>query len=139
MQSEYALPCSTAIQIGLLAVLRSWGVIPNVVTGHSSGEIAAAFAAGAITADEAIIVAYFRGYVLNRTGTQHPGAMAVIGAGSKDISERLLPGVVIACENSHVNTTISGDACAVEAMVTKFKAAGIFAKLLDVDLAFHSG
>ncbi|KAF4895871.1 Highly reducing polyketide synthase FUM1 [Colletotrichum fructicola] len=138
MKSEYALPCSTAIQIGLLAVLRSWGVIPNVVTGHSSGEIAAAFAAGAITADEAIIVAYFRGYVLNRTGTQHSGAMAVIGAGSKDISERLLPGVVIACENSHVNTTISGDACAVEAMVTKFKAGGIFAKLLDVDLAFHS-
>ncbi|KAH9229906.1 hypothetical protein K456DRAFT_1843894 [Colletotrichum gloeosporioides 23] len=138
MKSEYALPCSTAIQIGLLAVLRSWGVIPNVVTGHSSGEIAAAFAAGAITADEAIIVAYFRGYVLNRTGTQHSGAMAVIGAGSKEISERLLPGVVIACENSHVNTTISGDACAVEAMVTKFKAGGIFAKLLDVDLAFHS-
>ncbi|KAK1847886.1 polyketide synthase [Colletotrichum chrysophilum] len=138
MKSEYALPCSIAIQIGLLAVLRSWGVIPNVVTGHSSGEIAAAFAAGAITADEAIIVAYFRGYVLNRTGTQHSGAMAVIGAGSKDISERLLPGVVIACENSHVNTTISGDACAVEAMVTKFKAGGIFAKLLDVDLAFHS-
>ncbi|KAF5501052.1 Reducing polyketide synthase DEP5 [Colletotrichum siamense] len=138
MKSEYALPCSTAIQIGLLAVLRSWGVIPNVVTGHSSGEIAAAFAAGAITADEAIIVAYFRGYVLNRTRTQHSGAMAVIGVGSKDISERLLPGVVIACENSHVNTTISGDACAVEAMVTKFKAGGIFAKLLDVDLAFHS-
>ncbi|KAF4841408.1 Highly reducing polyketide synthase FUM1 [Colletotrichum siamense] len=138
MKSEYALPCSTAIQIGLLAVLQSWGVIPNVVTGHSSGEIAAAFAAGAITADEAIIVAYFRGYVLNRTGTQHSGAMAVIGAGSEDISERLLPGVVVACENSHVNTTISGDACAVEAMVTKFKARGIFAKLLDVDLAFHS-
>ncbi|KAL3301247.1 polyketide synthase [Colletotrichum asianum] len=138
MKSEYALPCSTAIQIGLLAVLRSWGVIPNVVTGHSSGEIAAAFAAGAITADEAIIVAYFRGYVLNRTRTQHSGAMAVIGAGSEDISERLLPGVVIACENSHVNTTISGDTCAVEAMVTEFKAGGIFAKLLDVDLAFHS-
>ncbi|EQB54570.1 hypothetical protein CGLO_05576 [Colletotrichum gloeosporioides Cg-14] len=138
MKSEYALPCSTAIQIGLLAVLRSWGVIPNIVTGHSSGEIAAAFAAGAITADEAIIVAYFRGYVLNRTGTQHSGAMAVIGAGSEYISEWLLPGVVVACDNSHVNTTISGDARAVEAMVTKFKAGGIFAKLLDVDLAFHS-
>ncbi|KAH0427108.1 polyketide synthase [Colletotrichum camelliae] len=138
MESEYALPCSTAVQIGLLAILRSWDVIPNIVTGHSSGEIAAAFAAGAITADEAIIVAYFRGYVLNRTGTQHSGAMAVIGAGSEDISKWILPGVVVACENSPVNTTISGDACAVEAMVTKFKASGIFAKLLSVDHAFHS-
>ncbi|OHW96459.1 polyketide synthase [Colletotrichum incanum] len=138
MQSEYALPCSTAVQIGLIAVLRSWTVIPDVVTGHSSGEIAAAFAAGALTADEAIIVAYFRGYILNRTGKQHSGAMAAIGVGSEGISKWLLPGVVVACENSHVSTTISGDACAVEAVVAKFKADGIFAELLPVDHAFHS-
>ncbi|KAL0938256.1 polyketide synthase [Colletotrichum truncatum] len=138
MQSEYALPCSTAIQIGLLAVLRNWTVDPDIVVGHSSGEITAAFAAGALTANEAIIVAYFRGYILNRTGKRHSGAMAAIGAGSEDTSGWLLPGVVVACENSDVNTTISGDACAVETVVERFKTDGIFAKILPVDHAFHS-
>ncbi|XDG05861.1 hypothetical protein ABKA04_005476 [Annulohypoxylon sp. FPYF3050] len=53
---------NTAIQIGLVDMLQYWGISPSVVVGHSSGEIAAAYAAGILDVNEAILVAYFRGF-----------------------------------------------------------------------------
>lgn len=58
---EFSQPLVTALQLAILAVLETWGVLPEAVVGHSSGEIAAAFAAGLLTSEEAIKVAYFRG------------------------------------------------------------------------------
>ena len=55
--AEISQPACTAIQIGLVLLLRSWGIAPNVVIGHSSGEIASAFAAGIISFKAAIAIA----------------------------------------------------------------------------------
>lgn len=55
--AEISQPACTAIQIGLVLLLRSWGIVPCVVTGHSSGEIASAFAAGIISFEAAIAIA----------------------------------------------------------------------------------
>ncbi|KAI8296209.1 Fumagillin dodecapentaenoate synthase [Colletotrichum sp. SAR11_240] len=138
MESEFSLPCSTAIQIGITEILRSWSIRPDAVCGHSSGEIAGAFAAGALTADEAIVVAYFRGYIPKSMGTARQGTMAAIGLGSQDVSKYLESGAFVACENSQNSTTISGDIAAIESAVLKAKADGVFARQLTVDRAYHS-
>ncbi|KAI8237060.1 Fumagillin dodecapentaenoate synthase [Colletotrichum sp. SAR 10_99] len=138
MESEFSLPCSTAVQIGITEILRSWSIRPDAVCGHSSGEIAGAFAAGALTADEAIVVAYFRGYVPKSMGTARQGTMAAIGLGSQDVSKYLESGAFVACENSQNSTTISGDIAVIESAVAKAKADGVFARQLTVDRAYHS-
>lgn len=143
MQTEFSMPCSTAVQIGLTEILHSWSVHPAAVTGHSSGEIAAAVAAGALTAEEGIVVAYYRGQtppaLKSASGTPREGAMAAIGLGPEDVARYLVPDkVVVACENSHLSVTISGDKAEVEAVVDAAKADGIYAQLLPVDRANHS-
>ncbi|KAI8253820.1 Fumagillin dodecapentaenoate synthase [Colletotrichum sp. SAR 10_77] len=138
MESQFSLPCSTAVQIGITEILRSWSIRPDAVCGHSSGEIAGAFAAGALTADEAIVVAYLRGYIPKSMGTARQGTMAAIGLGSQDVSKYLESGAFVACENSQNSTTISGDIAAIESAVAKAKADGVFARQLTVDRAYHS-
>ena len=56
-EAELSQPLCTVVQIGLVKLLKSWGVIPIAIVGHSSGEIAAAYAAGIVSAEGAITVA----------------------------------------------------------------------------------
>ena len=63
-RAEFSQPLCTAVQLGLVTVLESWGVVPDAVVGHSSGEICAAYAAGILSLRDAMIVAYYRGLVL---------------------------------------------------------------------------
>ncbi|KAJ5644819.1 polyketide synthase [Penicillium longicatenatum] len=138
--AEISQPLCTAIQIALVNTFASVGVEPAAVVGHSSGEVAAAYAAGAITANEAIEIAFYRGQV-TKLQTKS-GAMAAIGMRSEDVQKYLQPGVgvVIACENSPRSVTISGDSEAVEKVVTRIKEAhpDILARVLKVDKAYHS-
>ena len=60
-------PLCTAVLIALSDLFRQWGVVPQLVVGHSSGEIAAAYTAGRMTSYEAIAVAYYRGLVVSRS------------------------------------------------------------------------
>lgn len=98
--AEYAQPISTAIQIALVNLLRSLDVHPSSAVGHSSGEVGAAYAAGAITQDAAILVAYYRGQAM-KTCTKK-GSMAAVGMGRTEVSLYLKRGVVIGCENSQL-------------------------------------
>ncbi|KAI0456760.1 polyketide synthase-like protein [Xylaria acuta] len=105
-------PLCTAIQIGLVDVLRSWSVNPSVVVGHSSGEIAAAYACGALTSSQAILIAYLRGYTVGQFG-QTGGAMMAVGisadeAGTMIKEKRLQDEVCVACVNAPESVTISG-------------------------------
>lgn len=130
----------------MVNLLRDWGIVPSAVIGHSSGEIAAAYACGALTMEEAIVCAYLRGKVLvvEGTGTTTagaiPGAMAAVGLGATDIQPYLVDGVVVACENSPSSTTLSGDE---EKIVQVLETLGrdrpdLFARRLQVDMAYHS-
>ena len=76
-EPELSQPLCTALQIALVDLLSLWNVNPNSTVGHSSGEIAAAYAAGVHTAEEAIIMAYYRGQVL--ASHQTPGRMLAVG------------------------------------------------------------
>ncbi|KAH7306034.1 polyketide synthase [Stachybotrys elegans] len=137
-EAELSQPLCTAIQIALVDSLASVGVTPAAVVGHSSGEIAAAYAAGAITAKSAIAIAYHRGAMAKlATGK---GAMAAVGMGWEDAERFLVPGVVIACDNSPKSVTLSGDSDKLEAVVAyiKLRDSGVLATMLKVDKAYHS-
>ncbi|KAI1734172.1 acyl transferase domain-containing protein [Xylaria scruposa] len=137
-RAELAQPLSTVVQIGLVNALKRLGVRLEAVVGHSSGEIAAAYAAEGLTLREAIACAYFRGYVSKSAKT--PGGMAAIGLGA-ELTKKFLPDrVVVACENSPTSTTISGDADQIEVALKSIRAAqpDTFARVLKVEMAYHS-
>jgi acyl transferase domain-containing protein len=119
-------------------LLRAWGVLPAAVVGHSSGEIAAAYTTGALTQDEAITIAYYRGFVTQQQ--THRGAMAAVGLGRNQTTPLLRPGLVIACENSASSVTVSGDEQALEKFLDTVKesAPDVLARRLRVGIAYHS-
>ena len=137
-QAEISQPLCTAIQIALLEVYFAAGIRPSAVVGHSSGEIAAAYATGAISMEEAIIIAYYRGYVCKHSAAK--GGMAVVGLDSEATRSFLRPGVVIACENSHSSTTISGDKDVLLSVLEEVKERhhDVLARELKVNMAYHS-
>lgn len=136
--AEFSQPLCTAVQIGLVNALKAVGVEATGVVGHSSGEIAAAYAAGALTAGDAIVAAYYRGVVAKQQ--IRPGAMAAIGLGPEEVKEFLTSQVGIACENSPRSVTLSGDADKVVEVVDAISKAkpDTLARLLKVDKAYHS-
>ncbi|TDZ61131.1 Highly reducing polyketide synthase gloL [Colletotrichum trifolii] len=109
-EAEFSQPCLAAIQIALVDLLRFWGVRPHAVVGHSSGETAAAYASGAMTAEDAIRIAYHRGQITLVIKAAHNGSMAAVGIGRGQVERFLRPGVIVGCENSPQNVTLSGDA-----------------------------
>ncbi|EAW16387.1 putative polyketide synthase [Aspergillus fischeri NRRL 181] len=136
-EADVAQTLCAAVQIGVVNILREWGVTPSSVIGHSSGEIAAAYASGAIPAEVAIRIAYWRGQTI--MSSRSNGAMAAVGLGREQIRPYLREGVVIACENSPRNITISGDQKAITEVVEEIQASDdIFCRSLAVNVAYHS-
>lgn len=136
--AEFSQPLCTALQIALVNLLGTWNVHPAAVVGHSSGEIGAAYASKAITAEAAIIIAYYRGMV-TKIKTR-AGAMAAIGLGREDVAKFLIDGVVVACENSPKSVTLSGDKDQLDLVLENIKQAlpDVFCRLLKVEMAYHS-
>ncbi|KAI8177403.1 Highly reducing polyketide synthase FUM1 [Colletotrichum sp. SAR 10_75] len=132
-------PICTAVQVALVDALQeAAGIRPFAVVGHSSGEMAAAYAAGRLTANEVIIAAYYRGVASSEV--TKIGAMAAVGMGRAKTAPFLTSGVVIACENSPSSVTISGDTKRVENVLSEIRIAypEVLARLLKVEKAYHS-
>jgi acyl transferase domain-containing protein/NADPH:quinone reductase-like Zn-dependent oxidoreductase/ubiquinone/menaquinone biosynthesis C-methylase UbiE len=143
-----SIPVCVALQIALVCLLESWGITPTAVTSHSSGEIAAAFAVGAMTHRQAMATAYFRA-VLAADETQRApgaakGAMAAVGLGAEEVQPYLNKvtkasgKAVIACVNSPQSVTMSGDSDAIQEIEDMCKQDGVFARRLKVQQAYHS-
>jgi NADPH:quinone reductase-like Zn-dependent oxidoreductase/malonyl CoA-acyl carrier protein transacylase len=142
-------PSCTAIQLALTDLLRSWGVQPSSVTGHSSGEIGAAYAAGIVDFEDAMTIAYHRGRLIPILKKKFPaleGCMMAVGAGKDEISSLLdrIPESAgqakIACINSPSSVTLSGDSDAIVELQKIIEEAhpGLFARKLQIDTAYHS-
>ncbi|MBV7340035.1 acyltransferase domain-containing protein [Chloroflexi bacterium TSY] len=69
-QTSIAQPAIFAVQVGLTALWRAWGVLPTAIVGHSVGEIAAAYAAGVLTLSDAVQVIYHRSRLQQTTAGQ---------------------------------------------------------------------
>ncbi|KAI0198971.1 polyketide synthase [Astrocystis sublimbata] len=142
-QPEFSQPLVTALQICMLAVLKDWGIAPQCVVGHSSGEIAAAYASGHLSRSDAIKAAFYRGRAaLNcKSETESNVGMLAVGLGAEAVAAYLKNyegNAWIACYNSPSSLTISGRQNALEALRADISGAGFFARLLQVDLAYHS-
>ena len=144
-EATIAQPLCTAIQIVLVDLLKSAGVSFSAVVGHSSGEIGAAYAAGYITAQHAICIAYYRGLhsQLASGPNGKKGAMMAVGTSVEDAKEICeLPDfkgrISLAASNSATSVTLSGDADAIEEAKEIFDEEKKFARLLKVDKAYHS-
>ncbi|KFA59987.1 hypothetical protein S40285_08484 [Stachybotrys chlorohalonatus IBT 40285] len=143
-EAEISQPATTAIQIALVDLLGSLSIRPSRVVGHSSGEIAAAYAAGALSRDSAIIVAYQRGLfsLKAKADADVAGSMLAVGLGEADASgyiKRITSGAVtVACVNSPSSTTISGDETAIDELKAILDSDSVFSQKLRVDTAYHS-
>lgn len=138
MEAEFSQPLCIALQIGLVNLLRSWGVSPAAVVGHSSGEIAAAYASGAITAIVAIIVAYYRRQV-TKIQTR-PSGMLAVGMGQEAVAPYLVKGVLVARVNSPESVTLSGDKELLDqiAKIIEDKQSDTLVRHLKVRITYHS-
>ena len=140
----YSQTLCTAIQIALVDLLASWGVRPASVTGHSSGEIACAYVAGALSLEHAMAVAYYRGVAssaLLDMGDQQ-GAMMAVGWSESNVQPLLASltkgTALVACVNSPSGVTVSGDVLAIEELQGQLEQEGVFVRKLAVDVAYHS-
>ena len=142
-QARLSQPCCTAIQIAVVDLLTSWGIQPQVVCGHSSGEIAAAYAAGVLTSSEALKIAYFRGYhveSLRKTRPHLSGSMMAVGLSAEDVLKHIkdVKNATVACINSPSSVTLSGDSTALLEVKEVLDASDVFNRKLNVDVAYHS-
>lgn len=127
-----------AIQIGLMDILNELNLVPDLIIGHSVGELGCAYADGCFTRKEMILSAYSRGMASLETKVVF-GAMAAIGLGYKKIRTILPPGVEVACHNGPDSCTISGPAENVSKFVKELKGKGVFAKEVPTsNIAYHS-
>lgn len=135
--------CS-ALQIALVDLLRSWRIVPACVTGHSSGEIAAAYTKGALSMESAMKAAYCRGVVASKMPLLQKGKGAMMAVGMTEAEatpylNSLSKGTaVVACVNSPSSLTISGDEEAIDELKVKLDEQGAFARKLQVEVAYHS-
>ncbi|KAK1975962.1 hypothetical protein LZ30DRAFT_604441 [Colletotrichum cereale] len=144
--AKHSQPACTAVQIALVDLLRHWGVMPSAVLGHSSGEIVAAYAAGIVSHQDAIRVAYYRGLFSNqicqRVGRQ--GAMLAVGLSETEariflMENGMSDSITVACINSPKSVTLSGHAVTIAQAEEAFSKAGHFARLLRTGgVAYHS-
>ncbi|KAJ5660180.1 hypothetical protein N7507_006631 [Penicillium longicatenatum] len=141
---EIAHPLCTALQVALVDLLASWNIFPVGVTGHSSGEIAAAYSAGKLSRQGAWKAAYYRGYVSSKQLAANGTMMAVGLSASKLetyiewIHKELHGELVIACYNSPRNNTVSGDEALIDCLKRRLDSDGVFARKLNVKNAYHS-
>ncbi|KAL9069654.1 MAG: hypothetical protein Q9157_006082 [Trypethelium eluteriae] len=145
MTAEMSQTLTTCVQVALVDMLAAWNIRPGVVNGHSSGEIAAAYAAGALSKQDCIKLAYFRGLAaaeLCNGVSELQGGMLALGVGyihAQNLISRIRDGQVkIACINSPGSVTLSGDMHAIQTAKKLADELGIFARLLKVDVAYHS-
>jgi acyl transferase domain-containing protein/NADPH:quinone reductase-like Zn-dependent oxidoreductase len=145
---DFSQPICTALQIALIHLLRHFNIHPTTVIGHSSGEIAAAYSTGAISAKSGLKLAYYRGTLAGflATSEHNKGGMMSVGLSKIRVMEYLEKvskqcgscGLTVACINSPNNVTISGDVDQIAVLKSLLDSDNIFTRRLVVDVAYHS-
>ena len=138
-QTEIAQPVLFAVQVALAALWRAWGIEPSAVVGHSVGEVAAAHVAGALDLPAAMHLVCRRGQIMQQATGK--GRMAAVGlsfdeglARIRGLEDRL----AIAASNAPRSIVVSGEAGALDSVVSRLREDKVFCRLLAVDYAFHS-
>ena len=139
--TEIAQPALFALQVGITSMLIKRGLRPTAAAGHSVGEIAAAWAAGALSLPDAVQVIYYRSMLQGKT--KGNGQMTAVAACEADVSKLLKSlglgsDVNISGVNSPRGVTVAGDSESLSSFETVLAGNHIRYKRLDLDYAFHS-
>ncbi|MDP0398898.1 type I polyketide synthase [Tsukamurella strandjordii] len=131
-------PILVGVQLALVAALRSHGVEPDAVIGHSVGEVTAAVVSGALTVEQGLRVVATRGRLMSELGGT--GAVAMLGVGPVVAAELIegRNGVEICVYASDRQTGIAGDPEQVEAVIADAAARNVFARRVDMEVASHT-
>jgi 1-acyl-sn-glycerol-3-phosphate acyltransferase len=126
-----------AIQVAIVAQLEQWGIGPDAVVGHSAGEMAAAYASGALSLEDAVCVSYHRSRLQEHA---NPGRILAVAL-SPSAAERVIQGfedeVGIAAINSPISCTLAGGAAALERIDQRLQGEQIFTRFLNFDRPYH--
>ncbi|KAI1662268.1 putative polyketide synthase [Daldinia decipiens] len=141
---------TAVVQMALVDLLRSFGISPVAVVGHSMGEIAASYCAELLTRESALRIVYYRGYFTATISKQSRcrGAMLAVALSAEEVTNYFnnmscdhtnidLP-LVVSCINSPRSTTVSGEESEIERLRQILESKGIFARRLRVPVAYHS-
>jgi acyl transferase domain-containing protein/acyl carrier protein len=138
--TEWAQPAIAAASLALLGVLRTVGVRPSCVAGHSLGELTALAAADALSTNDLVATARKRGELMSAASST-PGAMTAVARPLEEVQAlltRLGSTAVVANHNHPTQVVLAGETKAIEAVEAELAKQGITAKRLPVATAFHS-
>ncbi|GAA3219253.1 SDR family NAD(P)-dependent oxidoreductase [Actinocorallia longicatena] len=135
-RTEFAQPLLFAIEVALFRLVRAWGVHPDLVLGHSVGEIAAAHVAGVLSLGDAARLVMVRAGLMQ--ALPEGGAMVAVRASEAEVTPLLSAGVDIAAVNGPVSVVVSGSEREVERVAERAVEAGFRTERLAVSHAFHS-
>jgi polyketide synthase 7 len=134
--TEFSQPGLFAVEMALYRLVESWGLRPEVLVGHSFGEVAAICISGALSLEDACVLVAARGRL---TGGLGPGgSMAAVRASEELLRELLVPGAEVAAVNGPASTVVSGEEKAVRHVVEQLKARDVSVRRLRVSDGFHS-
>ncbi|MFG1801040.1 amino acid adenylation domain-containing protein [Micromonospora carbonacea] len=134
-----AQPANFAVQVGLAALWRSYGVRPDAIVGHSTGEVAAFYEAGVYSLEEAVRIVVHRSRLQQKlvgTGTMLAVGLTEAEAGQR--SRRYGGRVSVAAVNSPGAVTLAGDESALAELAAELAAEQTFAKFVAVRVPYHS-
>ncbi len=135
VKPSLALPALLTIELAVADQLRAWGITPAAMLGHSMGEYAAAYLAGVFTLRDVLAVVTCRGRLFE---TLPDGAMLSVPLPEADVLPELLPGLSFAASNGPGLCLVSGEVAAISTLESRFKARGVEARRLQINVAAHS-
>jgi len=147
LETEIAQPANFMIQMGLYELLKSWGIKPAAVVGHSVGEVSSGYASGSLSLEDALSISYYRSHTQAKTagtGTMIATALSQSDAEKylirldKELAEKDKGKVSVAGINSASSTTMAGDETILDKIIADLEEQNIFVRKLRVEVPYHS-